>query len=79
MMTGNTHPRLTNEDVINLVVPMPDLETQDSIAAEARRRREAARRLRAEAEREWAQAKARFEAALLGETPACGASNPALS
>jgi hypothetical protein len=67
MMTGNTHPRLTNEDVVNLVIPVPDLELQDAIAAEVRRRREAARRLRLEAETEWAEAKARFEAALLGE------------
>ncbi|MBI3538016.1 MAG: restriction endonuclease subunit S [Chloroflexi bacterium] len=40
MMTGNTHPRLTNEDVVNLVVPIPDLRVQQAIATEVKRRRE---------------------------------------
>lgn len=66
MMTGNTHPRLTNNDVVNLVIPIPEQNIQRSIAAEVRRRRDEARRLRLDAEREWADAKARFEAALLG-------------
>ncbi len=67
MMTGNTHPRLTNEDVINLVIPIPkDVAAQKAIAAEARRRREEARRLRAEAEAGWEAAKRWFEAQLLG-------------
>ncbi len=67
MMTGNTHPRLTNEDVVNLVIPIPkDIEAQKAIAAEARRRREEARRLRAEAEAGWQAAKRWFEEQLLG-------------
>lgn len=66
MMTGNTHPRLTNDDVVNLVIPIPDSVTQDTIATEVRRRREQARRLRVEAETGWAQAKRRFEEQLLG-------------
>lgn len=68
MMTGNTHPRLTNEDVVNLVIPVPKPSVQDMIAAEARRRREEARRLRAEAEAGWQQAKRWFEEQLLGPT-----------
>lgn len=67
MMTGNTHPRLTNEDVVNLVIPIPKPVVQETIAAEARRRREAARRLRAEAEQGWAGAKTWFEQQLLGK------------
>jgi hypothetical protein len=67
MMTGNTHPRLTNEDVVNLVIPIPkDIAAQKTIAAEARRRREEARRLRAEAEAGWQAAKRWFEEQLLG-------------
>lgn len=67
MMTGNTHPRLTNEDVVNLVIPIPkDIAAQHAIAAEARRRREEARRLRAEAEAGWQEAKRWFEEQLLG-------------
>ncbi len=67
MMTGNTHPRLANEDVTNLVIPIPTLEVQKRIADEVKTRRERAQTLRAEADTEWNKAKARFEAALLGE------------
>ena len=66
MMTGNTHPRLTNDDVVNLVVPVPEIAVQEQIAAEVRRRREQARRLRGEAEADWQGAKRRFEQQLLG-------------
>ncbi len=66
MMTGNTHPRLTGEDVISLVIPVPSPEVQEQIAGEARRRREEARHLRAEAEAGWQAAKQAFEERLLG-------------
>jgi restriction endonuclease S subunit len=66
MMTGNTHPRLTNDDVVNLVIPIPDLRVQQTIAAEVKRRREQARQLRAQAAAEWDAAKVRFEEKLLG-------------
>jgi len=66
MMTGNTHPRLTNNDVVNLVVPIPSLKVQQQIAAEGRRRREQARLLRSEAEADWKKAKRRFEQQFLG-------------
>ncbi len=65
MMTGNTHPRLTNDDVANLRIPIPRIEVQESIAAEVRRRREEARRLRSEAESSWQDAKRWFEEQLL--------------
>jgi type I restriction enzyme, S subunit len=65
MMTGNTHPRLTNEDVVNLVIPIPDRVLQKKVVSEVQERREEARRLRSEAESEWQAAKERFEAALL--------------
>ena len=67
MMTGNTHPRLTNDDVANLRIPIPTIEVQKSIAAEVRRRREEARRLRTEAESGWQEDKRWFEEQLLGE------------
>lgn len=67
MMTGNTHPRLTNEDVVSLVIPIPkDIAAQKAIANEARSRREEARRLRSEAEAGWHAAKRWFEEQLLG-------------
>ncbi|MCE2500135.1 MAG: restriction endonuclease subunit S [Dehalococcoidia bacterium] len=65
MMTGNTHPRLTNYDVANLTIPIPSSEVQESIAVEIRCRRDAARQLRGQAEAGWAAAKGLFEAALL--------------
>jgi type I restriction enzyme, S subunit len=66
MMTGNTHPRLANEDVVNLVVPVPNTKVQEKIAAEAARRRDEARRLRVEARTNWDDAKRCFEEELLG-------------
>ncbi len=66
MMTGNTHPRLTNDDVINLVVPVPDKTVQEKIAAEVVRRREGARQLREDARTLWTIARRRFEDELLG-------------
>jgi restriction endonuclease S subunit len=67
MMTGNTHPRLTNEDVVSLVVPIPkDINLQKKIVSELQRRRAQARALRESAEREWQKAKEKFEKALLG-------------
>lgn len=66
MMTGNTHPRLANDDVVNLVIPLPSPAVQQAIAAEVAARRAAARRLRDEAGRVWDDAKRRFEEELLG-------------
>ncbi len=67
MMTGNTHPRISNDDVKNLYIPIPDLPTQKQIVDELGRRRKEARRLKQEAEKEWNEAKAQFEKALLEE------------
>ena len=69
MMTGNTHPRLATDDVVNLVIPLPDATTQTAIATEVQRRREQARRLRAEADAGWSEAKRWFEEQLLGPAP----------
>lgn len=66
MMTGNTHPRLANDDVVDLLIPIPDLKIQQEIVEELHRRRLEARRLREEAAEEWEEAKAGFEARLLG-------------
>ncbi len=66
MMTGNTHPRLTNDDVANLTVPIPSPEVQARVADEIVRRRDGARRLRREAEAGWEAAKGWFEGELLG-------------
>ena len=66
MMTGNTHPRLTDDDVRALPIPVPPMPTQRRIVAETQRRRAEARRLRGEAEAGWVAAKDGFEVGLLG-------------
>jgi hypothetical protein len=66
MMTGNTHPRLASDDVVNLIVPIPTGDVQERIASEARRRRVEAQLLRVQAETEWEAAKRQFEEQLLG-------------
>ena len=76
MMTGNTHPRLTNDDVANLTVPIPPLEMQVRVADEIVRRRDEARRLRGEAEAGWEGAKGWFEGELLGRSKLFGLQVP---
>lgn len=65
MMTGNTHPRISNDDVKNLYIPLPKIEIQNEIVAELTKRRNTARALRQSAEREWQEAKTQFEKELL--------------
>ncbi len=66
MTTGNTHPRLANEDVVNLVIPVPEVPVQREIVAEMHRRRKESRKLKGEARVGWEEAKAEFERKLLG-------------
>ncbi|MFN5515336.1 MAG: restriction endonuclease subunit S [Cyanobacteriota bacterium] len=68
MMTGNTHPRLTNDDVTNLLIPIPTPKIQEKIVAEIQHRRSEAQRLRSEAETGWQAAKQWFEDQLLGDS-----------
>ena len=65
MMTGNTHPRISNEDVQNLYIPVPDITVQQEIVDELQKRRLKARQLKTEAEQEWQEAKEQFEKELL--------------
>jgi hypothetical protein len=67
MMTGNTHPRLANDDVVNLVVPIPDEAAQRRIVADVGKRKEEVRRVRAEAAALWAKALGDFEGKLLAK------------
>ena len=67
MMTGNTHPRISNDDVKNLFIPVPDITVQKEIIEELHGRRQKARHLRIEAEQAWQAAKQQFERELLGE------------
>ncbi len=65
MMTGNTHPRLANEDVVNLLIPLADIAVQQRIVDEVEASQREAARLRAHAETVWQQARERFEHQLL--------------
>jgi hypothetical protein len=65
MMTGNTHPRIGNEDVANLMIPVPNKDIQSKVTTEMQARQNTTRVLRSEAEAEWTAAKARFERELL--------------
>ena len=65
MMTGNTHPRIANEDVVNLLIPLAAPKVQDRIVAAAREREAEAIRLRDEAQTIWKSARQRFEDQLL--------------
>lgn len=64
--TGGIMGHITQDVVSVFPVPVPPMETQQTIAAEITRRREETRRLRAEAAKEWEAAKKRFEQDLLG-------------
>ena len=65
-VTGGTRIALDYETVRSIPIPIPACEEQTAIVAEVVRRRDAARRLRAEAAKEWTAAKAWFEEQLLG-------------
>ena len=67
MMTGNTHPRISNDDVKNLYIPVPDVLLQRKIIKKIHDMRKEARALKKEAEQEWQAAKKQFEKELLGE------------
>jgi len=64
--SGGNYPAITEEELSKILIPVPDEPLQSAIAAEVTRRRDEARKLRAEAEALWEQAKADFEAALIG-------------
>lgn len=65
MMTGNTHPRIVNKDVANLLVPLTDEKTQHKIVEETLANQAESARLRKHAETVWREARERFEQELL--------------
>lgn len=66
--SGGNYPAITEQELAKVLLPVPQPSVQEIIAAEARRRREEVRRLRAEAEAGWQAAKRWFEEKLLGTT-----------
>jgi len=65
MMTGNTHPRIANEDVAKLLLPLTDPSKQALIGEETLRKQAESVRLRDRAETIWREARERFEQQLL--------------
>ena len=64
--SGGNHPAIAQDELAQVLIPVPSPTVQESIAAEMNVRRDEAHRLRTEAAVEWEAAKARFEARLLG-------------
>ena len=71
MMTGNTHPRLANDDVRDLRVPIPEGATQHQIVAQVQQLQLTARQLRQEAKQNWKDSKRYFDSVLFGDTTIC--------
>ncbi len=64
--SGGNYPAITEAELAKITVPIPNKNIQEYIASEVIRRREESRRLRAEAEAGWQEAKRWFEEQLLG-------------
>lgn len=64
--SGGNYPAITEPELANVLIPVPTMDVQKAIAAEARRRRDEAHRLCAEADSGWHAAKHWFEEQLLG-------------
>ncbi len=65
MNTGNTHPRVAEEDMRTVLIPVADMSVQQQLAASMSARSTDAARLRTEAETDWANASAAFGSSLL--------------
>ena len=63
--SGGNYPAITEPELKLIIIPVPSEKIQEAIASELNRRRAEARRLRESAEREWQEAKMKFEKALL--------------
>ena len=63
--SGGNYPAITEAELAKILIPVPDWATQQRIAAEVNRRRDDARRLRAEGQAGWQTAKGWFEAQVL--------------
>ena len=64
--SGGNYPAITQEELGNLLIPLPPLEIQNEIAAHIQSVREKAKRLETEAKAEIEQAKTEVERMILG-------------
>jgi restriction endonuclease S subunit len=65
MMTGNTHPRISDEDVKNLRIPLPSIDTQSEIIKDVIYRRKKARQLKRKADEDYNRLKEGLEQEIL--------------
>lgn len=65
--SGGNYPAITSDELKKIVIPIPDINVQKVICAEATRRKKEADKLRSDAQQEWQAAKEQFERELLGE------------
>jgi len=63
--SGGNYPAITQDELANILVPLPDINTQQRVIDEAVRRSMDADGLEAKAEAVWQQARERFEQQLL--------------
>lgn len=63
--SGGNYPAITQDELSNVLVPLPDKSTQKKIVDEVVRRNKQADQLEAHAEIIWREARARFEQQLL--------------
>ena len=66
--SGGNYPAITEQELANIAVPIPEKKVQESIAIEVHRRQRKIMKLHAEAEGGWQAAKLWFEEQLLGPT-----------
>lgn len=64
--SGGNYPAITDAELKQISIPIPSIDIQKKIVSELQNRRAQARSLREEAERQWRDAKVKFEKALLG-------------
>lgn len=64
--SGGNYPAITDAELKQIFIPIPSIDIQKKIVSELQNRRAQARSLREEAERQWRDAKEKFEKALLG-------------
>jgi len=65
-MAGTTYPTVSEEDILNLKIPLPPLEIQNKIAEEVKSRIEKAKQLQREAKEELEKTKKEVEIMILG-------------
>ena len=65
--SGGNYPAINQDELKKIIIPIPSIDKQKKIIAEAERRKKLSAHLKNEAEKEWQDAREQFEKELLGE------------